>query len=134
MDDKALQRYIHRQILGALGQRSWYWLSQQTRVPPGTLGTQKKRLKYTLETVARVARVLGRPIAYFLPPEEEFLQVEEISDEVAVLAFREFERIYLTARAMPADAAGLGTAVADAARLIPSDRDEDEGASRGRTG
>lgn len=90
--DRELHLHIRNRLLEALGDRSWNWLSEQIHVPQSTLSTQVTKPRFSLETVARAARVLRRPTSWFLP------DGADLTVEAAAEAYYELESVVLFAR------------------------------------
>ncbi len=86
----SLREYIAKRIELALRGRSWNWLAQKAGVSQSTLTTNKNETGFSLDTLLKVCRALGKPIRYFLPDqgweekdtvaEEAFYRVASIVD------------------------------------------------------
>lgn len=65
---RALHLHIRNTVERALGDRSWKWLAHQIAVPQSTLSGQVSRLKFSLDVVWRIARVLDLDLQDLLSP------------------------------------------------------------------
>lgn len=96
-----IQDHIFDRIETALRGRSWNWLGKRAGISQSSLQTQKKsdadRLagvspRFNLESLLAIARVLEKPVTYFLPPEADAERPETI-DQTAIEALRRISEI-----------------------------------------
>lgn len=122
---KDLQKRIHKKVLLAKGEESWSSLAERADIARSTAGSATTKIAYSIENLVKIARATGRPLEFFvgeeLPRERtnaEAVQVyreavmsavgalvENVSDEVALAAYREIERSMLRPQAPASDRA-----------------------------
>jgi lambda repressor-like predicted transcriptional regulator len=56
---RALHRRMRAEIDAAMKERQWAWRAKEAGIAPSTLSTQLAKPKFNVETLTRVARVLG---------------------------------------------------------------------------
>jgi hypothetical protein len=86
-----VQRYIRQRVALAMGDRSLNWLAKESGIPQSTLHAYQTTGEnaYTIPALLAVAKVLRRPLPYFIPGGNGTERLWEEKDVAAVTAFHQ---------------------------------------------
>jgi hypothetical protein len=86
-----VQRYIRQRVALAMGDHSLNWLAKESGIPQSTLHAYQTTGEnaYTIPALLAVARVLKRPLPYFIPGADGKERLWEEKDVAAVTAFHQ---------------------------------------------
>jgi hypothetical protein len=86
-----VQRYIRQRVALAMGDRSLNWLAKESGIPQSTLHAYQTTGEnaYTIPALLAVAKVLRRPLPYFIPGGNGTERLWEEKDVAAVAAFHQ---------------------------------------------